>query len=125
MDSKLTSPLQGKTQSSNQQAELHYVHHALIAQICDEEPLSLADALAHDHWVKAMKSELESIYNNSTWVLCDLHKGRKAIVTKWIYKIKRNADGILDHFIARLVAKVCSQREGIDNFHPDMWIKYF
>ena len=40
MDDKLTSSLQGKTRSSNQQAKLHYVHHALIVEICDGEPLS-------------------------------------------------------------------------------------
>ena len=82
MDSKLKFPLQGKTRSTNQQAELHYVHHALIAEICDKEPLSLKDALAHDHWIEPMKSELGSIYKNNTWELCDLPKGRKAIATK-------------------------------------------
>ena len=48
MDRKLTFPLQGKTRSANEHTELHYVHHALIAEICDEEPLSLKDALPHD-----------------------------------------------------------------------------
>ena len=40
MGSKLTFPLQGEIQSANQQAKLQHVHHALIAEICDEEPLS-------------------------------------------------------------------------------------
>ena len=64
-----------------------------MTEICDEEPLSLKDALAHDHWVEAMKSELGSIYKNNTWELCDLPKGKKSIATKWIYKVKHNADG--------------------------------
>ena len=93
---------------------MYYRHHALIAEICDEEPLSLKDALAHDHWVEAMKSELGSIYKNNTWELCDLPKGRKAIATKWIYKVKHNADGSIGRFKARPVAKGCSQKEGID-----------
>ena len=61
-----------------------------------------------------MKSELGSIYENNTWELCDLPKGRKAIATKWIYKVNSNADGSIDRFKARLVAKGCSQKEGID-----------
>ena len=67
------SPLQGKIWSSNQQAEVHCVDHVLNKTI---------GTLAHDHWVEAMKSELESIYKNNTWELCDLPKGRKAIATK-------------------------------------------
>ena len=47
------------------------MHHALIAKIRDEEPLSLKDALGHDQWVDDMKSELGSIYKN-TWELCEL-----------------------------------------------------
>ena len=66
MDCKLLFPLQGKTWSTNQQAELQYVHCALIADICDEKPFSLADALAHDHWIEVMKLELESIHKNNT-----------------------------------------------------------
>ena len=58
LNSKLKFPLQGKTGSTNQQPELHYVHHALIAEMYDEEPLSFKDALAHNHWVEAMKSEI-------------------------------------------------------------------
>ena len=45
IDNKVTFPLQGKTRPTSQQPELHYVHHALITEFCDEEPLSLEDAL--------------------------------------------------------------------------------
>ena len=61
-----------------------------------------------------MRSELEFIYKNNTWKLCDLPKGKKSIATKWIYKVKRNADGSLDRLKASLVAKGCSQKEGKD-----------
>ena len=54
------------------------------------------------------------MYENETWELCDLPKGRKAIVTKRIYKVKHDGDASLDCFKARLVAKACSQKEGID-----------
>ena len=35
MDSKLKFPLQGKTRSTSQQAELHYVHNTLIIKMCN------------------------------------------------------------------------------------------
>jgi histone deacetylase 1/2 len=41
-------------------------------------------------------------------------KGRNIIDSKWVFKIKRKADGTLDKYKARLVAKGYKQRYGID-----------
>ncbi|GJY96972.1 ribonuclease H-like domain-containing protein [Tanacetum coccineum] len=44
----------------------------------------------------------------------DLPKGRKAIGSKWIYKIKFQSIGEIDRFKARLVAQGFSQKKSID-----------
>ncbi|GJV81291.1 ribonuclease H-like domain-containing protein [Tanacetum coccineum] len=44
----------------------------------------------------------------------DLPKGRKAIGSKWIYKIKFQSSGEIDRFKARLVAQGFSQKKSID-----------
>jgi len=44
----------------------------------------------------------------------DLPPHRKSIGNKWIFKIKRRADGSIDKFKARLVAKEFTQIEGVD-----------
>ena len=41
-------------------------------------------------------------------------KGMKAIGLKWVFKIKRNADGSINKHKSRLVAKGYVQRHGID-----------
>ena len=51
---------------------------------------------------------------NKTWDLVDLPPGAKPIGLKWIFKIKRNADGSINKYKSRLVAKGYIQRHGID-----------
>ena len=52
---------------------------------------------------------------NGTWTLCDLSPGKKAIGTKWVYKLKWKPNGRLDcYYKARLVAKGYAQEKGIE-----------
>lgn len=46
--------------------------------------------------------------------MVDLHKDRNAIESKWVFKTKRNVDGTIALYKARLVIKGCAQRKGID-----------
>lgn len=52
-----------------------------------------------------MKYETDSVERNGTWVLTDLPPGQKVIGLKWVYKIKRDADGKIVYYKARIVAK--------------------
>ena len=46
-----------------------------------------------DRWLEAMKSKIESMYENNVWTLVDLPNDRQAIENKWIFKRKTDADG--------------------------------
>lgn len=61
-----------------------------------------------------MDDEIESIKKNDTWELATLPKGQKAIGVKWVYKVKKNAQGEVEKYKARLVAKGYNQRHGVD-----------
>ncbi|CAI7876408.1 unnamed protein product [Closterium sp. NIES-53] len=66
-------------------------------------------------WKKAMESELKSIEENGTWELVELPEGCKAITSKWLFKIKSDADGKIECYKSRLVAKGYQQKEKVDN----------
>uniref|UniRef100_A0ACD5YFN0 Uncharacterized protein n=1 Tax=Avena sativa TaxID=4498 RepID=A0ACD5YFN0_AVESA len=79
-----------------------------------EEPRDVVEALGDAAWKKAMDEEMASILDNDTWVHCPLPSGHKAIGLRWVYKVKRDANGNVVKHKARLVAKGYAQRQGVD-----------
>src|SRR3981189_3217648 len=81
------------------------------------EPSTYKQAMARSdatQWTAAAKEELDAHTLNGTWELSDLPPGRKAIGSRWVFKVKRKADGSIECYKARLVAKGFSQRPGFD-----------
>ena len=67
-------------------------------------------------WWTAMASEYQALVDNDTWTLVEKPKDRSVVPGKWVFKIKQKADGSVDKFKARYVAKGFKQVEGLD-FH--------
>jgi hypothetical protein len=61
-----------------------------------------------------MDVEYSALMKNKTWHLVPPRRGTNIIDCNWVYKIKRRADGSLDRYKARHVAKGFKQRYGID-----------
>jgi hypothetical protein len=79
------------------------------------EPRNLSEALTDTHWkLIAMEDEYDVLLANHTWHLVPPSSRRNIIDCKWVYRIKKNADGTIDRYKARLVAKGFKQRYGID-----------
>ena len=80
------------------------------------EPRSLAEALKRpdaDKWVAAALAEIEAHLQNGTWELAQLPPGRRAIGSRWVFKIKRTPEGFIDKYKGRVVAQGFSQIQGI------------
>lgn len=90
------------------------VRWCMNTQMKSEEPNSVEDALRDRKWAAAMESEHQALLRNKTWHLVPRPKGRNVIGCKWVYKVKRKADGTIDRYKAGLVAKGFKQRYGID-----------
>ncbi|CAI7875519.1 unnamed protein product [Closterium sp. NIES-53] len=81
------------------------------------QPTTLKEALESSdakEWKKAMESELKSIEENGTWELVELPEGHKAITSKWLLKIKSDADGKIERYKSWLVAKGYQQKDKVD-----------
>ncbi|GLB38145.1 putative reverse transcriptase (RNA-dependent DNA polymerase) [Lyophyllum shimeji] len=81
------------------------------------EPTTWAEAMRSpdaEQWKQACLEEMKAHAENGTWTLTELPPGEKAIGSKWVFRVKRNADGSIDRFKARLVAKGYNQRPGFD-----------
>jgi hypothetical protein len=76
-----------------------------------EEPAKYQDAVGNEDWMAAMDSEIQSINKNQTWQLAKLPAGHKPIGLKWVYKLKKNAEGEVVKHKARLVAKGYVQKK--------------
>lgn len=61
-----------------------------------------------------MKEEYNALLQKHTWVLVDKPSQKTCVPCKWVYKLKRDADGNIIKYKARLVAKGYRQIEGID-----------
>jgi len=78
------------------------------------EPLSFKEADQYLCWHTAMKDEIVALHANATWSLVPFDPSMNIVGCRWVYKIKRRADGAIDRYKARLVARGFTQHEGID-----------
>jgi len=72
---------------------------SLISQY--QEPKTYEEAALHSAWVAAMNKEIDALLLNHSWEFVDLPPGKKAISSKWVYKVKLKSDGTLERFKAR------------------------
>ena len=65
-------------------------------------------------WLKAMKSEMGSMYENKVWTLVDLPDDRQAIENKWISRGRRTLIVVLLSTKLELSQKCFRQVQGVD-----------
>ena len=86
-----------------------------LVVLAQTKPQTIQEALASPdahEWLIAVESELESLQINGTWTLVDRPPGFKAITVRWLFQRKRNPDGSVERFKARLVAQGFKEVEG-------------
>ena len=87
-----------------------YNNVAFISQI---EPKNFKEAEKDDFWILAMQEELNQFERSDVWDLVPRPSSQTVIGTKWVYRNKRDENGVVVRKKTRLVAQGFNQEEGI------------
>ena len=90
-------------ESKKQQIFSSYV--SAMSHIIDIEPSYHGEAAGQQVWQDAMSKEYQSIMKNDVWDIVPRPEGNSIVTSKWIYKIKNAADGSVEKYKARFVAR--------------------
>ena len=104
--------------SAEHVTEVEYAHCTHVAYVADGSELkSWSDAMKSENaekWRQAAEVEYAALLENGTWEIVKLPPGKKPIGCRWVWLIKRKADGSIERFKGRLVAQGFSQIPGLD-----------
>ena len=92
---------------------------AAAIQQADGSPQSIAEAqkrLDWPKWKEAMERELNTLEKARTWETVPRPPNTEIVGSKWVFRIKRKADGTIDKYKARLVARGFTQIYGVNYF---------
>jgi len=64
-------------------------------------------------WIAMALAEIEAHLENGTWELAQLLPGRRAIGSRWVFKVKQKPDRSIDKYKGRIVTQGFSQVQGI------------
>ena len=78
------------------------------------EPTCYSTVMQHPCWRKAMNTEFDALLQNQTWTLIPPSEASNVVGCKWVFRLKRKADGSIDRYKARLVAKGFHQQPVLD-----------
>nr|GEZ69182.1 hypothetical protein [Tanacetum cinerariifolium] len=125
----ISLPIRRTSSRVSKPHQFYYGFHIKEDKISDstlselDEPANDKEAMASPEvakWKEAMKSEIQSMYENQVWNLVDTTPGLKTVGCKWIFKKKANMDGKMDVKTAFLRGKLTedvfmAQPEGFEN----------
>jgi histone deacetylase 1/2 len=80
-----------------------YVLHSSLTNNVTE-PTSYTKAVKYASWRNFMQEELTALQKSGTWELVPPNASINVLPNKWIFKIKKKADGSIERYKAKLVA---------------------
>ncbi|BBH02513.1 Glycosyl hydrolases family 31 protein [Prunus dulcis] len=94
-----------------------YAHHALVSTDDTIEPTSFSQANKLKEWHLAMADEFNAFLRVGTWTLIPRTPTMNVLPNKWVFLVKRNYDGTIQRYKARLVANVFINNRALTTLH--------
>ena len=123
-DSRRPTTRQAKVRSSEDAtessglAEEDYMETVFVTKGTEDDlPLNHDEAISGiegHQWKKAMDEEMENLRIMGTWEKGNLPEERKTVGCRWVFLRKRDENGEITKYKARLVAQGFSQKPGTD-----------
>ena len=114
-DSEASQTVAGRSKNARRESRRVAASKKKATRVRDEPTLKQAMACIHkERWPEAMLDELNSLSKHGVFELCELPPGHKLVAGEWVLKIKRGAQGEIERFKARYVAKGFTQVHGVD-----------
>ena len=102
-------------------SDIRTVESAMVIEIengiSDDDPKTLAQAMERpdcSEWKKAMKEELDLMAKYEVWDVVDKPEDTNIVGSRWVFRIKRDSNGKILKYRARLVAQGFTQMYGVD-----------
>eukprot|EP00253_Pinus_taeda_P023465 PITA_23465 len=94
------------TQRRQRQSPDQYTRYmALVRKFVMIEPSSFEEDVVDPAWVDAMVEEYDLIVVNSAWEIVPRPEGKLVVGSRWIYKVKKTANGSVEKYKTRFVAR--------------------
>jgi hypothetical protein len=84
-----------------------------------DDPRTIEEARSRSDWPlwqQVMDREMKTLEDAGTWETVPRPTGRNIVGSKWVFRVKHKADGSIDKYKARLVARGFTQIYGTDYF---------
>ena len=99
-----SEPSATRRRSTRERRQPEYYHeHTSLCEV-PIQPSSYQESIKGPDkakWQVAMETEMTSLEENEVWDLAKLPADRKAVGSKWVFKIKTGADGSIHRYKAR------------------------
>lgn len=109
--------------SRYQDFNMDYDHLAMsVESFVNDVPQSFEEAKSRDDfhlWEQAISEEIKALKSNNTWTLVNRPENTPLIDSKWVFRLKKDNEGKVQKYKARLVARGFMQRRGFD--YEETW----
>ncbi|GJZ79023.1 retrotransposon protein, putative, ty1-copia subclass [Tanacetum coccineum] len=95
--------------NTDTQQEVDKISDSTLSEL--DEHADYKEAMANPEaakWKEAMKSEIQSMYDNLVWILVNTTPSLKMVGCKWIFKKKIDMDGKLHTYKARIMLAIAA-----------------